>query len=1007
MKIFTKILIAVLFLILLLLSFLLFFKLDFLIDKPVGILSDIFFPGSGLWRVHSGNSDGKAIYTNYLEEPVSVIMDNWGVPHIYAEAEKDLYFTAGYIHSRYRYFQMDMTRRMARGLLSEIIGAGGLESDKFHLALGMDYWAGRTLEELEGNEENRYLAEILNAYSEGVNHFTASNHDNVSLEYVILGVDPSERKWTSTDSLVFSKVMARMLSWNYSDLYNTKSLNAFGKEKYIELKAESCYQIPVIEGYGDWKEYFKNLKDENPDEKHGKIASAFIDAIGSLPFEKQYLEHEKQHVFGSNNWAIDSRLSSTGSPLLCNDMHLARSIPIIWYETHLVNRPSGLNVYGYCLAGVPFPITGFNDNIAWGFTNTGFDVIDWYYYDLVDSNTYIRNGKESRFTRSFYNIPVRNGSPYRLEVRHTEEGPVLSDVLELDILEFPGAEKIIVPRWTAYSVTYELKAIHGINRSRGLEDFNYFSSFFSNPAQNFLYADRVNIMMRPTGKVPIRKDGTGEFIYNGSEGAESWDSFIGFEALPFSLNPEKGYLFSANQVTVGPEYPYTLQTRWDESYRPRRIDSLLGNSSKYPLTHEYMRYMQNDVYSVPAESFIPVIFDVLEEYLIENDDRMVEEALKILSEWDFFMHKDSPAPAIYKAWESFYSRGVFQDEYSRHGLSGYPKLGFLEYITLNDAYSEWFDNIETEGIAESRDDIILDSFIRSADFLKELFDSDFPGDWIWGDMHKAAYNHTARLTGFQRGPYPAGGDGLTINPAPFTISARPGPSTWGASQRLIVDLSDPKKSLSCIPGGQSGRISSKHYSDQLEKLYLNGKYHDVNFYDDESSFPAENIDYVIKLFPGKKIHDFHKPAAGILYSGISILLLIAYLNLYSRKYSGLMIILMFLIVSDIFLISVLGMDFWKAVFFSVIFFNMFLGSKSEIFAFSILATMISWFGYIIYSLYFSDTFANLGHITQAIAGYRNDTVSVIVLMLLSIYCGILCGVISIIFRRIFYRSFRG
>lgn len=1004
-----RLLSLVLILILAIVGFVLFFPLDFIINQPVGIVSEMIFPGSGAWLADAGDKETGDVFSRHVNNTVSIIIDEWGVPHIYAEDEHDLCFATGYIHSRDRYFQMDMTRRMARGLLSEIIGERGLESDRFHLALGMEYWSERTLEDMKKDKDNSLISGLLDSYSLGVNEYIRNNRDNVSLEYVLMGIDPGIRKWGILDTMVFSKVMARMLSWSYSDFQNTKSLEAFGEEKIRQYLSEAFYQIPVIDGYGEWKNHGKEGHKDLQTEKAGLIASLFLEAVESLPFEKQYSSLEPGGIIGSNNWAVNGHLSATGSSLLCNDMHLARTVPIIWYETHLVNSREGLNLYGYTLPGVPFPITGFNDSIAWGFTNTGFDVIDWYYYESPGEESYLLEGEEREFDCLYYDIPVRNKKTHRLKVRHTVDGPVLSDVLDLDVPGFSGSKPVIVPKWTANAVTYELKAVYGFGNSKSIGEFQEASRNFSNPAQNFLFADRDNIGMRPTGLVPVREEGTGAFLNNGSEGEGKWTGFVPFEELPFLINPERGFLFSANQATVGPDYGYVLQNSWDESYRPRRIHRMLSDTEMLPFDHEYMMKIQLDTFSVPAESFMPFILESAERYVKESGCSVSRRTYEILSGWDFFMDRESPAPSIYKAWENIYRKRVFGDEYESYGIHSYPMLGFLEYITCSGHFQEWFDDISTPDRIETRDDIITDSFIKALDFLKKVYGTDDPDKWIWGDVHRVIYPHIGSVPGFEKGPYPADGDGLTVNPAPFTFSENPRPGSWGASQRLIADLAEPENSLTCIPGGQSGRISSRTYSNQLEDLFFEGKYRKVKFYENMDEFPIGEISQFIRIIPRDRGINIRavQAVSAIIYLLMATVLFILYLRHYMIRNTGLLIILLFLVITLVYTVGFLGLEFWKMVFFSIIFFNMFLATKKGIYRFSVLTSLFAWLGYLAWAFYFTGALFSLKALFYALSGSDSAWIITGIIILSGIYCGILCAVISIIFRKIFYRSFRG
>lgn len=998
MSLLSKLLFLIFLIVFFLVGFAFFFRLELFVDEPIGIISEMTFPGSGLWRVQDRTQRENHIESDEINESITVIVDDWGVPHIYADNEEDLNFAIGYIHAKDRYFQMDMTRRQARGLISEIIGHNGLSSDKFHLSLGMEYWALRTIDEMSENPEYHYLMSMLEKYSKGVNSYLKNNKNDISLEYIILGTDPLKRGWSSLDTIVYSKVMSRILSWSYREFQNTRMLNAMGDKLYGQLKAEKYFQVPVISEYGDYVSYIEDsIKDyANNDINH--YINEFLKGLAQVHSETPYLKDYQGFLLGSNNWVIGSENSITGHPILCNDMHLMTDLPNIWYEAHLICSDENINSYGYFLPGVPFPIVGFNEDIAWGFTNTGFNVIDWYYYEEIDEGTYIFDGEEMEFDYKEYSIPVRNAKDQELRIRYTIDGPVLSDHISLNIPEFLEENIVIAPRWTGSMVTYELKAINGFSRSQNIQDFDHYSQYFHNPGQNIVFADKENIALRPTGLVPIRSDGSGEFLYNGSKGQGRWIDFVPFDELPYEINPDNGFLSSANQIIVGPDYEYDIQVSWDEAYRARRINNLLRDEEILPFSIEDMKEMQNDIYSIPAFEFLPYFLDILREKGLESDFTGI---YGILSDWDYKMSKDSSAPTIYKIWEYFYFRNTFSDEFQKFNIQTYPKLGFLEYITKFDDFDHWFNDINTDDYSETKEDIIKQSFYDAVSFLKKYYGTDDPVQWIWGDYHKIEFNHISYLPGFSRGPYPASGDGLTINPSPFSISSsNPRPSRWSASQRLIVDLSDPNNSFSCIPGGQSGRVNSMHYSDQLEELYLFGKYRNINFYKDIESFPKENISQIFYFNNNSNSSSFYKNIAHIVFIIFLFILSILYIKDYKHRKMHFIIVSLFSLVLTVYMIMVLNIPLWKAVLLPIIFFNLALKKKKNIFIFSILLTIIPWSVYILYSSFNYNTLENLRLAFFVITGQNSVLYALAFILLAGLYCGMLCALLSILVRKI-------
>lgn len=820
-------------------------------------LGNVLIPGSGLWRAPYEVPESETFHVEGLSDEVTVYRDEWGIPHIYAKNEADLSFALGYVHAQDRMFQMDMARRSVRGLLSEVVGSYALREDKYNLAMGMEYWARKTLEktqEMQDNGEIDFLDE-WERYVDGINHYNNIHSNELPPEYSILGFSPLDRPWTLLDSMCYSKYMSKMLTWGYSDLYRLINYEALGNEKFDELyKDYMPYQIPIVPDYGDFP--------DTPQLSSGtsqmsssliKTVESFLSDIEQLDSESSLMLLKEQDIIGSNNWVVDGIKSSTGKPILCNDMHLAWNVPGIWYEAHLVAEDTSLNTYGFTLAGVPLPIVAHNQYLAWGLTNTGFDVLDWYYFTEVDDNTYVDDGISKPYETWDYEIPVKGETPEDFSVKVTTHGPVLSDFLGSATPEsIDDSDIVIVPRWTANAITYELIAIYEFNHAKNRQEFDEASKYFHNPGQNIVYADvDGNIAIRPTGKVPIR-DGNGKFPYDGSNGEGEWTGFIPFEDLPESKNPDQHYLASANQISAGPNYQYFLQNDYSSSYRAKRINELLANAEDGTVGVEKMKEIQLDVKSSAAEAFTPYLISVIEGLNPINRTDLMDDALTQLKNWDYDMDKDISAPSIYRKWRDYYMEETFEDEFEFYEARGQPDMSILEKLTKQVPGSHWFDDIRS-GVIEQRDDIILRAFEYAIDFLEDFYDTREVSKWTWDKLHQVTFDHILGLQGFGIGPFESDGSGYTVTPSRVNIDDGTGYARGGASERMIVDFSDLENSISCIPSGQRGISNSEHYSDQLEELFLQGQYHKQYFYDTMDKF-AQNVEIesYITMIPASK-----------------------------------------------------------------------------------------------------------------------------------------------------------
>jgi len=821
-------------------------------------LGNILFPGSGLWNVPSEVPQQETVYFPGLNSSVTVYRDEWGIPHVYASNENDLSFAIGYIHAQDRLFQMDLARRNIRGKLSEVVGDLALEEDKFNLAMGMEYWANQTLQDAIRRQE---LGEIdyldsLYSYADGVNYYINTHQNDLPIEYAMLGFTPE--RWTPLDSMCYTKYMSKMLTWQYDDLYRLQTLEALGAADYTEIMSMSTYgQIPICPNYGEFNDSSELTYNGGPLKISSNVleeVNTFLSNIENIPSEKSLMELQEQNAIGSNNWVVDGIKSSTGKPILCNDMHLAWNMPGIWYEAHLVDESTGLNFYGFMLAGVNIPIVGHTDTVAWGFTNTGYDVMDWYYYEEVDDDHYIYNGIITEYNKKTYTINVKDEGTQKFIVKETVHGPVLSDFLGSaipDSLDTPNI--VLAPKWTGNNITGEIYALYGYAHAKNRADFDLASENFHCPAQNHVYADvHGTIGIRPTGRVPIRDDsliepwhfGNGTLPYNGTKGEGDWIGYIPFNELPVTVNSSQHYLASANQIVTGPGYKkYALQNSYATGYRARRINELLNNSADGTVGIEKMKEIQLDVKSSAARALIPYLINATEELPTSQKTPIILDVLTQLKNWDYDMDKDLAAPTIYRKWRDYYGDYTFNDEYAQAPIR--PPLNVLEKLTRDEPNSLWFDDINT-GMVEDRNYIMIKALNSTITWLLDFYKTNEVSTWRWGEIHQLDFPHLV-FESLDVGPFEGDGEGYTVNPAGVSIRNGVGYARGGASERMIVDLSDFQNSMSVIPSGQRAISNSKHYSDQLEELFLQGKYHRHYFYDNKLDFPKSHIESQISF----------------------------------------------------------------------------------------------------------------------------------------------------------------
>lgn len=823
---------------------------------PIGMippLGSFLLPGHGIWKVPQEISSFEEITYSGLTDEVKVYRDEWGIPHIYGTNLGDIVFALGYCHAQDRWFEMDMARRSVRGLLSEILGPAMLDQDLFNLMKLEEYWANETLKVLATSSDPD-IKEIYNdfiLYTAGVNMYLSEHSDTKPVEYYLL--DAEIRPWELIDSLCMIKYLSEYFTWNYDDMDRYNVVNALGADDYKELYGFPYpYQIPVTPNYGQYDDISHPLKISVSKEEEryteadlrvAQFADFFKTSLESLPQEKERFERESEFlgstVLGSNNWAVSGNKTSTGKPMLATDMHAGWPLPGIWYEAHLVDITSDINVYGLCFPGIPFPITGNTRYVGWANTIAMYDMIDWYYYNTIDESHYLYKGQSMEYETLEVTIPVKGRSPETFVIRSTVHGPVFSGLVPTPD-EY--SDLAIACKWVAQNVTRDYLAIWGYLYAKNAQEFDDASRYMEMLPLNIVYADiDGNIGIRPNAKVPIRNDtgipswhlGGGSMMYNGSAGQGEWIGYIPFEDLPHTENPSQGYLCSANQVIAGPDYPNVEiinQAGTAVGYRARRLNNLLAADDQ--ITMEDMKDFQLDVYSVRAGNFTPFFLSVLES--IPSPTVLQQAVFDELSSWDFIMDKNEVAPTIFNIWFEVYHSATFHDEMDDHNLSRSksPSWAVLEKLTKENETSKWFDNISTS-LKETRDDIILQSFNTALDALERYFETEDISEWKWGKIHQLLFWHISGLLPFDAGPFPGDGTGVTINPS-RTQNFDNGnvirqSAMGGASERMIIDFANFSNSLSVIPSGQRGISTSKHYTDQLEQLFLNGAYHYTHF----------------------------------------------------------------------------------------------------------------------------------------------------------------------------------
>ncbi|MBI5934095.1 MAG: penicillin acylase family protein [Chloroflexi bacterium] len=793
-----------------------------------------------------------------LNGPVDVYRDAMGIPHIYASTAHDLFFAQGYVHAQDRFWQMDFWRHVGSGRLSEMFGEGQVNTDKFLRTLG---W--RQVAEQEYAALGADSKAIIDAYTAGVNAYIANRSPiELSLEYSILtGVlnpDYKIETWTPIHSLTWGKAMAWDLGGNMgTEINRAILLKTLTPEQLAELFPPYPEDYPVIvPKIGENASTVERQTPAVSNVEGSKVASdlqlSTLD-IQPLADNLALMETVLGRIgpgIGSNSWAVSGALTTTGKPLLANDMHLGIQMPSIWYQNSLhclpVSEACAIEVTGFSFPGVPGVVAGHNAHIAWAFTNLGPDVQDLFIEKVNpdNPNQYEVDGKWVDFETRQETITVGGGDPVEMTVRISRHGPIISETYgalkdELnpdnpDDKAFKDQSGVELPEhyaialaWTALTPSTPFEAIWGFNQAQNWEEFRAAARGFHVPAQNLLYADiDGNIGYQTPGDIPIRKKGDGSLPVPGWTGEYDWVGMIPFDELPYAFNPQSGYIVTANNQANPRDYPHLISMYWSYGERAARIADMIENAPG-KIDAAYIQSIHGDSKSLNAEDLVPVLLSVnLDPALASVRDRY-------LGSWDYQETADSSSAVLFEAFWWNLLMNTFSDDLPEEYL---PEGGSRWYIVMRnliaDPQSPWWDDQATADKVETRDDIFAKSFASAVEceVCIDKFGKDI-SQWKWGELHSATFrNQTLGKSGiglvetlFNRGPFVTGGGEAIVNATGWTVGVS-FEVDWLPSEREIVDLSDLDNSLALHTTGQSGHAYHPHYID-MAPLWATVKYY--------------------------------------------------------------------------------------------------------------------------------------------------------------------------------------
>jgi penicillin amidase len=757
----------------------------YLLSNPVGPLpaiGNLLNPHSGFWQNAESNSthDIELQHESLIDE-VEILYDDRHVPHIYAQNLEDLIFAQGYAIARERLWQMDITTRSIEGTTAEVLGTSTIEQDKKARQRGLERAARKAIESWQKSERGYHL---LERFSAGVN-FYIDQLDEASypLEFKLLAYKP--QYWEPYRTSLFIKAMALTLNAGNIDIPSTNALKALGSEKFNDLYPDkNKKQSPIIENV-KWAPPSITFDDFEIGEHNEIIRTS------------ERSEHES--FIGSNNFALSGVKTASGNPILANDPHLKLTLPSIWLEMHLVCPE--MNVYGVSLPGMPGITLGFNEYISWGQTNVGQDVLDIYEIAWVDESKkqYYLDGEVIDTEVKIETFKVKGEEDVIDTVLYTIWGPIKKE---------NGVQTNYAQRWVSLDTPLptETDVYLGINQSKNLSDFKKALKSFTTPAQNFIFSsNNGDIAMIVTGKFPVKAEQQGRFVQDGSTIKSAWKGFIPFDELPQQVNPERGFVASANQHSTDETYPYYYNGGF-EDYRGRYINRRL--SEMQSATRSDLMDLQLDAYSLKAEEALPLLLSKVNEIDLSPKEKEVKQALE---EWDFVYDADDVRASYFDVlWATFYKMTFDEIFQLRDSIDvPYPEPFRLIEMMEEDTLHWVFDRVETPEVEDFGS--VVNASFHSIGFDTLTIEP-------WGDRRNTTIDHLTNIPAFSINGIVSGGEGSTPN----AITRHTGPS-W----RMVVEMDEKIKGYGIYPGGQSGNPGSMYFETFVED-WAAGNYYELN-----------------------------------------------------------------------------------------------------------------------------------------------------------------------------------
>lgn len=780
-----------------------------LVTIVIFIVISVFFIMS---LIKNNAEESYNLYSSILRNQVNIYENDYGIGHISAKSDEDLFFAIGYYQAEKRLWQMDFLRRFAIGNLSEIFGKDAVDIDKFIRCFEIKDVSQRNWDSLSGKSQL-----IIKSFSEGINFYIEKHKNNLPVEFSLLDYEPT--KWEPWQTLAISKAMTFEFSFGiWVDIVNGQIKDKLG-EKYLK------YFIP---NFNDFK------FNDNLEKDIINIDSNYINTLSK--FHKNFKTFESG--IGSNCWTTGVSESQDGNLILANDPHTQVSVPARWIEVHISNE--NINSVGLMIPGIPLPIIGRNDNIAWGITSLLIDDFDYNIEKISNDKKFYYTNDTIRHNIQYITdtIRIKGSEPYLYYQKKTDMSVILSEShISRNLGSFADGKYYqankyfdkyaLTFQWVGKEISDEILSMYKINRASNFDEFeSSFSTWFS-PGLSFHYIGKDNMMrIVPAGVVPIRDAEQNPLLPQISyKKRYKWS---GYEKLYHNYQitdiDQSGYLISANNLFIKANNYITDYQEPDSRYM--RIKEVLNLEKPNNLIRS--KYLQMDQKSLYARDLLKICLKVLEgkQSLLSP---LEKQAYYKLTNWNYILSSRDNTSSIYTLFFYNLLKNTYADELGNSLMAQYTFLSsistrkLMESILNNE--SKIFDNINTNEI-ENRDYIIFISFQNAIKDCIEIFNSKDLKTWEYGKFHQISPTHILSREDdlkpiFEFGKSSIGGNNTTILNTGWNYNDGFNASVY-PSVRFVCNLRDSLVYIS-LPGGISGDPQSINYKDQYQ-LWLNGGY---------------------------------------------------------------------------------------------------------------------------------------------------------------------------------------